>query len=158
MRGIRKLFFIILSVISLSWIVSGCIYLTGHLKPLRIFQETIKIDANISNRELTERLLVILAGHKIAPCSSVPNLQQTKEDCVAELWQGNLTHVDAKSAVIEIGDFSSVTAVVIGHSARINRAKIDEIVVSIKGVGAYYHELPNAEVAKKVAITIHQNL
>lgn len=144
--------------IGLAFLMSGCTLISGMITPTPGFKEVVRIDPQISNRQLTEQLLVILSEHKITPCSSVPHLSKKTEDCFAEFWQGELTRVDRDLTIIEIGNFPKYSVSIIGHSARIKRSNKSLLEITVKGVHVYYSNLPNKDVALLLAKIIRENL
>jgi len=134
--------------------ISGC----GFFLPTPSHKEVVEINQEITNVELTERLLAIFAEQGISMCRGTPSLNNDLPDCSIPLWQGNLTRVDREKAIIEVGDFPAYATNTIGHSARFRRVSDSGLEITVKGVFAYYGPIPNDDVARRVAKIINVGL
>ena len=139
----------------LGTFLSGC----ALLLPDPSHREIIAIEASRSNQELTDAILDILAEEQLVHCNvgrRVPGKDFKR--CAIPWWYGELTKLDRENAEITLGDFPVYRNGIAGHTAKISRKGPEKLVVIVKGVGVYFSDLPNRDVAIKVANMLREQL
>ena len=149
----------------LTFLVATFLLLASSFRlilPTSGHRETIAFDPSINNQQLTAKVLKVLDENAIAPCNGANNIGQnrneTLKNCTFKWWHGDLTSVDENLAEITVGPFPTYAARTIGHSANIRRRGSDQLEITVKGVFAYYLEIPNDDVARQLANIISENL
>jgi len=145
-RSVPLLFFLLM--------ISGC----GLLLPTPSHREVLEIDRELTNSQVTERLLMIFAAQGISMCSGTPSRKDYLPDCSINWWQGNPTRADQEKAIIEVGDFPVYAINSVGHSARFQRISEGTLEIIVKGVFFYGGPIPNDDVARRLATIIKDGL
>jgi len=134
--------------------LSGC----GFFLPTPSDRVVVEIDPELSNIELTDRLLTVLTENQLTECRGIPRLNENLPSCSVALWQGNVTRIDRSKAIIEVGEFPSYGTNSVGHSARFRRSSDSTLEIVVRGVFFYYGDIPNDEVARDLATLINDEL
>jgi hypothetical protein len=134
--------------------LSGC----GLFLPSPSHKLVVEIDPELSNVQLTDRLLTVLTENGLTECRGIPQLNEDLPACSVALWQGNLTRIDRIEATIEVGEFPSYATNSVGHSARFRRSSDSTLEIIVKGVFFYYGDIPNDEAARDLATLINDEL
>lgn len=129
-------------------LTTGCV---GLVLPTPGHSVIIAVDQDIPSPALTERIITILQDEGLPKC-------RAPSTCTTSFWQGRARSIDPKQTLIEIGDFPTYSRNLVGHSAQIKRTTPDRLKISVKGVGVYYHEIPNNMMAQDLAQIIKDGL
>ena len=164
--------YVLLAFIAFS--ISGCTWIVAGMMPTPGHSELVEIDPQLTNEQLSEMLLEIINENKIAFCNNVDpsiNHPPSFRDCKGGIsylaggnfqppgwWNGPVSKVDRKAALIEIGNYPDYNDGLAGQSAQIKRLSEDEVMVTVRGNGIYYMDLPNKQAAQKIAALIEEKL
>lgn len=144
------------------------------MMPTPGYSERVEIDPQLTNEQLSEMLLEIIKENRVAYCTyRHPSIKRPRSLGVCEIenghlitsnfqprgwWNGPISKVDRKAALIEIGHYPDYNDGLAGQSAQIKRLSEDEVLVTVRGNGIYYMELPNKQVAQKISALIKEKL
>ena len=130
----------------------------GLFLPTPSHRVVVEIDPELSNAQLTDRLLTVLTENRLTECRGIARLNENLPACSVGLWQGNVTRINRNEAIIEVGQFPSYATNSVGHSARFRRNSDSTLEIIVKGVFFYYGDIPNDEVARDLATLINEEL